>query len=386
MKKTFIIPIVLLLATVLQAQISRNELSMVGNSRDLAGAIQPLSADQTFSYTIPDRFNFHKRETAPNRQPGGTFNSINTTVNRMAAKEERRNPATADFRFVMVTNGIENLSAPKLVPHRHTGTKAVEYTFKFPARLVVLNKEGDLLQTFILSADDKEYTTTVLPSFLDNVKQGEPLSDAGFRQRDTAILGWVSRNEAKIFERMEHNELIKLSKLAIEVIPAAYGFPRISARPLIYGLNRRDVGNFAELNNAVLKLQSEVETVFNKEPISQELIKNLMASGDFFASQYTSESSKEMIQVCATNAGVAYLLAGDIEKCIPHFVAAHKAFPVLRAGQATAIFEDINFIGQFRNAEKVMTVTPAHQLTNYIEGHGATVNRIHNTLDRVNRR
>ena len=384
MKKTFLISIVLVLATVLQAQISRNELILVGKSRDLAGAIQPLSADQTFSFTIPDRFNFFTKN--PLRQPGGTFHSLATTVNRMVAKEERRSPSTADFRFVIVANGIENLSEPKLVPHRHTGTKAVEFTFKFPARLVVLNKEGDLLQTFILSNDDKEYTTTVLPSFLDNVKQGEPLSDAGFRQRDTAILGWVSRNQAAIFERMEYNELVKLSKLACEAIPAAYGFPRISARPIIYGLSKRDVGKFAELNDAVLKLQSEVETVFNKEPIRQELREQLMVSGDFFASQYTSESSKEMKQLCALNAGVAYLLAGDIEKSIPHFVTAHKAFPALRAAQVTLIFEDINFIGQFRNAESVITVAPAQSITTHIKNHNETLNRMNNTLDRLNRR
>ncbi|MDR0438117.1 MAG: hypothetical protein LBH22_07455 [Bacteroidales bacterium] len=369
MKKTISLSLALLLCTILHAEIKKNSLITVTRSRDLAGAIQPLPAGQTFSFKLPQKLHFYTRNITP---PGGTFNSLYTSPNRMSAKEDNRNPA--DFQFTIVTNGIENLSEPKIVS-QSASTRVVEYTYTFPVKMELHNKDGELLKTFILSPEDKVYKTTVAPNFLEDVKMNTPsiASNTGgsakpqqqaaptaFRQNED-VLKWIKTNEAKILARMEYDELRKMSKLACEVIPAGYGFPRVAAFPTIYGLDKKDIAKFPELNEAIEKLKSEVERMFTKEFLSQELEEQLMKSGDFFASQYTSESPKAMIQLCAMNAGFAYLLAGDTEKAIQHLQAANKALPVLR-GFPTAMFEQVSFMNQLRKNQDIINVSPPQGL------------------------
>ncbi|MCL2027992.1 MAG: hypothetical protein FWG79_05830 [Bacteroidales bacterium] len=374
MKKTLSLSIALVFATLLQAQITRNEFVTVGNSRDLAGAF-PLVAGQTYSYTLPDKLHFYSK-FHPNgtraQQPGGIHNSTRTSAAWMQAKQDQRNPA--DYQFTVVTDGLENLSAPEIVPHN--GLKAVEYTFTFPVKMELRNKDGELLRTYVLSVENMEYKITVLPDFLDDVKPGNPTATApgapaqstapvGFRQKNEDILRWINFNEAKILARMEYNTLRNISNLACDVISAGYGYPRIDGRPTVMGLNRRDVASFPELHNAIEKLKSEMEIMFNKEHLNQELSQKLKESGDFFASQYTSASSREMIQLCASNAGIAYLLANDLENTLLHLRVAEKALPTLRGGAVTAMFRQVAFINQFRNSQSVINVTPPLYLSDF---------------------
>ena len=72
-----------------------------------------------------------------------------------------------------------------------------------------------------------------------------------------------------------------------------------------------------------------------------------------------------MLQLCAVNAGIAYLLAGNTEKALPHLRAAHKALPLLRGAQVDAMFHQVAFMNQFRNAQNTIIVKPLVYLADY---------------------
>ena len=205
MKKLLpLLTLMLLLATQAFAQIQRNDIITIG-SRDLAGAIQPLSAEQTFSLSIPDTLNFYRRHFLATgaRQPGGVFNSLCTSPTRMIARLDRR--YLADFQFVLVTNGLENLSVPNIV-RVTTMTSNVEFTYNFPAKLEVRNKDGVLLRTFILSPEHEEHRVTIGPNFLDDALSGGVRPPAStFSPGHGSITSWVDRHESRILERMEWN-------------------------------------------------------------------------------------------------------------------------------------------------------------------------------------
>jgi len=363
MKKLTTLLFLFLFSTLLHAQISRNNLVTVTNSRDLAG-IRPLTAEQTFNYVIPTSLHFWAQiGNAP--PPGGTFNRIDPTVPWVAARRSSNNP---DYIFTLVTNGIENLSGPTVIPHG--GMRAVEYTYTFSVRMELHNRAGDLLKTFILSPGDREHRRVVLPDFLYDARAaGTPVPQTtapiGFRGRDEDILKWIDSNENRILARMEHDALREKVRFGSEIISAYFGFPRIDGRPTIFGLHRRDVALFPELNNAVEILQAQIEEVFRREPISEELRQQLIRSGNFFAAQYTSESDQAMIQLAATNAGVAFILAGKTEEAGIHFLAALDALPLLRGSAATAIFNRVAFINQFRENGNEIMVIPALPVTDY---------------------
>ena len=382
MKKTITLSFLLLFGTLLQAQITRNTVISIGNKhRNLTGFIQPLSDNQTFSLKIPEELHFYSKEkysraAARNpllgSQPGGFHNSLQRNPRGMSAKLDNRNPA--DFQFTIITEGIENLD-PKIV-NINNNSKVVEYTYTFPVKMELRNKEGVLLKTFILSSENEIHKITVAPNFLEDVKVASAGSNTGGQQATGApttfsstsnekILEWIEKNEEQILVRMEFDALRKISIFAGEVIASGYGFPSMSGNPMIVGLDKKDISKFPELNNAIEKLKSEVQQVFSREPISRDLAEQLMKSGDFFASQYTSESTRPMLQLCATNAGIAYLLAGNTEKALPHLQAAHSALPLLRGSQVDAMFYQVAFMNQFRNAPNTITVVPLIYLADY---------------------
>jgi len=358
MKKLLpLLALALLLATPIFSQIQRNQMITVP-VRDMAGAIEPLSAEQTFSLSIPDTLNFYQRRflATGTRQPGGTFNSLCTSPIRMNARLDRQNPG--DYQFTIVASGLENLSMPNIV-RVTTMTSNVEFTYNFSASLEVRNSDGELIRTFILFTEAQEHRVTIGPNFLEDVPAGghRPAATT-FNPGHGSIAAWIDRQEERIMERIEWDRLREVSRLACEVITATFGVPRIASRPVIYGLHRRDAADFSALNAAVEAFQSQIEQVFNSEPLTQELIDQLIQSGEFFAAQYTSESSREMIQIGAVNAGIAFLLAGNTERAMPYLRDATRALPAMRVAQVTAIFRQIAFMNQFRNSDSVIEVFP----------------------------
>lgn len=339
MKKRITLLTALFVCVALPAQIKSPKATTIGNSKQLVGAIQPLTEGQTFNLVVPDKLTYWKKTK---NNPGGTLNRVSTYVGYMKAKKDDQNP---DYVFTLITNGMQDVETGDIVPYANK-TKAVPYRYTFPATLQVSDRQGTLLKTFILSGDDDWETCTVTSNFLAEKSMDTPPA-TGFIQTDTYIWKWISEKEADILIRMEYEALISMTNRACRVITAAYGYPAMQSKPAIFALDKKDQPAFPELSRAVEQLAVNVEKAFSN-PIDHELQQELLASGDFFASKYES-SSKEMTRLCALNSGLAYLLGGDNEKAYSHFINANNALGFFSSGYSTIeLFADVSLMNWFR--------------------------------------
>lgn len=339
MKKSITLLTALFVCVALSAQIKSPKATSIGKSKQLVGAIQPLSEVQSFKLVVPEKLTYWTRTKDI---PGGANNQLSIYVHCMKAKQNVQNP---DYVFTLVTNGMQNVESGDITPYTNN-TKVVPYRYTFPAKLLVSDNQGALLKTFILSGDDDWETCMVTSNFLADV-QRPVLPPAGFIQTDAYIWKWMNEKEADILIRMEYNALVSMTELANRVIATAYGYPAMQFKPVVFALDKKDQPAYPELNQAVEQLSASVEKAFS-QPIDGELQQELLVSGDFFASQYGS-SPKEMTRLCALNAGLAYLLGGDNEKAYTHLLNAYNALGFMSSAYASIdFFADICLMNQLR--------------------------------------
>jgi hypothetical protein len=302
-----------------QAQIKKPNNISLGESKKQVGSVMPLAEGQTYKIVFPERAIALERNYRSSRgqlETGG-----------LDMKAKRQASGATDYTFVIVSPGLQNIEQGNVVMHQNTA-KVVPFVFNFPGTLEVRDKDGALLKTFVLSPDDKAYGTLFHAGFFNEktMKRPDPyMNIVGFNRKNEWIQASIDSNRREIYDHIEYRMYKHMVHQAATVIRLGFGYPRVLFKPQIMELHKKDKPNFPELQQAVEKLAAEVEQAF-PGPISDTLREALMASGAYFESQYTPKSPKEMIQLCALNATVGYMLAGDIKKAEPHKDRVDRVF------------------------------------------------------------
>ena len=352
MKKINLFAVLFVVTLSLQAQIKSPDALTIGNSKSLTGVLMPLSENQTFMYVVPEKLAYWKA--------GGQL-GWNLNVSVLDTKAKKINKGEPDYVFRLVTSGIENLTYGNPVPY--AGGKGVPFIYNFPCTLEMADKNGTIIQTFELSPPDRLYGCIVGPNFLSEEKT--PLisnavnrtntnintNSESFNVSDAIIMEWVTvTKKNEIFTRIEYTFFQQLVRLGSSIIRSGYGYPAIFSKPAILTLDKKDVANFPELDQAVTKLAKEVEQAF-VGIIDQPLQEALLASAQYFESQYTSSSSKSMRQLCAINAGIGYALAGDMDKAAEHKKQAEVVLGMFSKAIIAlgSIYDEMEFIHNLRS-------------------------------------
>ncbi|MDR3236812.1 MAG: hypothetical protein LBT48_08855 [Prevotellaceae bacterium] len=356
MKKTVTLLAMLIIGLAAYSQIKKPDATSVGNSKRLKGAVQPLSELQTYNFVIPKKLVYWTDATKP---PGGFHANILLSVTDMKAKIDTKN--VSDYTFTLTTPGIQNLKFG--YPANFIDkSKVVPYTYTFPCKLQVSNKDGEILRTYILSSDTTYYTWVIHPNFLDDIAMGEqtltPYAKAGFTQSDDQIMEYITKNKSVIAARIEYGALYDHEKLAEDIIAAAYGYPNTQSKPVVFTLNKKDKLQFSELNDAIDQLTTQITKAYT-DSIDDDLQSQLLLSGNFFESAYTTNSTKEMIQLCAFNAAMAYLLAGDNNRATINYKNADKVLGMFSSASFAYgyIFPKVSLMNQLRTEDHVL-ITP----------------------------
>lgn len=343
MKKILFLLALLSVGSVTLAQIKKPQPVAASESRQLWGVIAPLSESQTYSTVFPVKLTYWAKGTAV---PGVTFSNLTLSPSDMKAKNAGNTPG--DYAFTVITPGMQNVLQGSIVP-KGDGTKVVRFEYTYPCQLTVGDKDGKLLKTFILSDPDTKKSIVVGSNFLADAGVQNKLEPVGFTQSDADILKWIDANRKGILLRMEYNISRDMLAFAGQVISYGYGFPKLSYKPFMLDLDKKEKANFPELNQAVEKLRSETAKAYSA-PADDQLRQQLKASGDYFASQYTDESTKEMTQLCSLNAGLAYLLSGDNENSYVHLLKASEVLGIFSSATTSVyLYDEIVMLNQLRD-------------------------------------
>ena len=350
-----------LLHQVSYAQLNPSRVN-ASDSRDLPGVIQPLGAEQTWSFSYPTELQFWNSEIDMNL--GRSWTTFITHPQRMRARLPRRGELP-DYTFMLITNGLHLVEVGEPRPNPGGGM-VFDIIYTFPAVLQVSDLSGTVLKSFVISGEDEERATTIHPAFFHAVEQTTrhavnstiiPIA-AGFTPGGVQV---ALTELYAILARAELNTYITFVNRAATIISLGYGAPRTAYRPMVLEVGRRQRAQFPEVNEKVDALKSAIDQFF-ATPFSESVMNRLIEIGEMFEAGYDpASSSSDVIQLYGFNAAMAFLFGGDSERAFDNFRVARGAFGALAA--TPGIFHDfypiltnMHNLHRTRNDQKVMDI------------------------------
>ncbi|MDR0334177.1 MAG: hypothetical protein LBI15_12050 [Dysgonamonadaceae bacterium] len=322
-----------LLHQVSYAQLNPSRVN-ASDSRDLHGVINPLEATQTWAFVHPNQLQFWNSEM---RTGGTSWGMLSRSPQRMRAREARRD-ATPDYTFTLITNGMSVVNVGEPV-NFSGGGRVIEVTYTFPAVLQVSDNNGAILKSFEISSEENVRTATIHPTLLNDVALGVrstviPVA-SGFNANNIEA---VTANMDAYLARIEFNTYFDFVARAATIIGYGYGFPRLTYRPAIMEVGRRQRTQFPELNAKVDELKSAIDEYFST-PLNDDLMNRLIQLGEYFESNYDPENaSNDVLQLYASNAAMAFLLGGNSDCAYRHYRVVSPTFGLLAT--FPAVFQD----------------------------------------------
>jgi hypothetical protein len=324
------------------------------STRDLHGAIEPLSASQSWTTIYPENLRYWKKPSGPNT-------AISGYPQRMSSRQARRG-ATADFTFTFLSEGINVIEISE--PGRHqNGGLVVDVSYTFPCILQVTDAGGNILKEFELSCEENVMTAMLHPGFLEETPPSRPgiipTPVTGFPpdEIDTAL----ENNMEQYLTRIELDAFRGFVNRAATIISYGYGNPRVLNTPIVLEVNRREKTQFVELNEKIDELKSTIAEYFSA-PINDDVQNRLITLGKYFEANYNPKTaSKDVLQLYAFNAAMAYLFGGATDDAYRQYRIVSPTFGSLSA--AAAVFEnlfpeiaDINNLYATKNELQVVDV------------------------------
>ncbi len=248
--------------------------------KTIPALITPLTEGQTYRFIRPDKLNYWKLEQKQGGQYGVSYSRVYETKAKLQDTQEM-----ADLNFEIITPGLALIKMSE--PYRtKNGWRYIDFRYSFPYKVVVKDKSGNILKTYILSDDKKEYTATYHPR-LFNDAEFDALPDIevtyGFAGTAEEVKAQAEKDINKILARMEYNKLYEFQYTANKVLTYAYGGIKFTYKPQIVDVDKKYKNAFPELNSAVAKLQGEISEVFTS-PMTDDLKARLRESAIYFTS------------------------------------------------------------------------------------------------------
>ena len=309
------------IAGTLPAQDIKDKSVEVSKIEFIEGVILPLNETQKIRYEYPEKLKYWDLRVGPK--------NLHNYLGSMKPKQEQNNKKPVDYKFVFVSSGLEykGNSGPK--PFK--GGKVIELMYQFPCQLEVRDANDNLLKIFILDDGTQEHTTTYSPDFFAYELASSYIFEVeairGFALEDEQLLKKFVQDENDILARVEYNKMARLGHLALNIIYAGYGGLKTS-KPSVLTLENKYKNKFPELDAAIEKLIADIVT-FYMDGINDQLQKKFAETGQYFASQYNDESSKNMKKICSYNSALAYSLAGLHEEAYRHLQVAISNYGLL---------------------------------------------------------
>ncbi|PXV64488.1 hypothetical protein CLV62_110132 [Dysgonomonas alginatilytica] len=354
------------------AQDIKDKSTSVGNSKEFSGAIQSLTKEQTYRYDAPIKLNYWDKA----QKLGGFHGSILHSVSNINAKKVKSGEP-ADFYFELETSGLQYLSTSRPYTFKNGG-KVLDFTYTFPCKILVKDKDGNLLKTYIINDGTVAMAQTFHPQLRDDVAfESTTVTNKvnyGFILDDQDLIKIADDEKNSILARMEMNVYEDYLKLASRIITCSYGTPKCDFKPYIISMDKKNIDNFPELYKAITELEATVIEAFST-PYGDDLRKKCEELAKYFESQYNPESSsKNMIKICALDAAVAYLLAGDTEKAYTNYGYAADNLGVLSSAAGTfySMYSTIALVNQLRTNEDPLIVKPIEDLIDRRQNEGKT--------------
>lgn len=339
--------------------------------KTIPALITPLTEGQTYRFIRPDKLNYWKLEQKQGGQYGVSYSRVYETKAKLQDTQEM-----ADLNFEIITPGLTLIKMYEPYTTKN-GWKYIDLRYSFPYKVVVKDKSGNVLKTYILSDDKKEYTATYHPR-LFNDAEFDALPDIevtyGFAGTAEEVKAQAEKDINKILARMEYNKLYEFQYTANKVLTYAYGGIKFTYKPQIVDVDKKYKNAFPELNSAVAKLQGEISEVFTS-PMTDDLKARLRESAIYFTSQYgKGASSKDMIKICSFNAAMAYLLIGDIDASYKCYRDASASFGLFSKAIASYFdyYDILAYAWQAACKDETCTVKPVVELVKRSQNEGHT--------------
>lgn len=277
---------------------------------EIPGVITIISKDEKFKMIQAGTLNYlaPKDFYAPNWLGG------------MKGKIERSANKETDYTFEFVTDGLTIIDQSPLKSYDKASINGdiVEIKYTMSRRIVTKDKAGNVLQTWIVDDANKEKTAVIHPGFTAPVEamQGTAVNpvQAGYVITEKYTMEKFEedfeKNRNSIYARIESNEMNDLtSNHYLHYLEYAYSRIK-TGKPKVMMIEKKHQADFSGLNEKINALVALLEKTYT-DGFDQSTKDQSLELANFFASQYTNDSDKELKKICGFNASLCYGIANE---------------------------------------------------------------------------